>query len=167
MTDGSDGTVERTLFDYAERDEPGVEQLRSLKLGHRNVGYIGKDHNKKRRVYVSEREHGKHRYYGRDPRYDFPFEGEAYGLSMELFSKIVGHGARIVYIVETDTGDIFEYAFSQFVDGHPINVEEDGTAAHPERGYEKDPQKVVPVEDAMWVYEDAHPGYRRTVTGYD
>jgi hypothetical protein len=125
-----------------------------VSLGPRAVGFFGVEVQRERRVYVSEREAEEHRYHGADPWYDLPFGGDGHGLSLELFSRIHG-SASLVYIVETDTGDIYEYAFSQFVDGTPINGDEDV-----DRGYEKDIQRVLSVEDAVWVYENEAHRYR-------
>lgn len=157
-----------SLSAYTESHEPRVEHRSSVELGSRTVGYIGRDvaRDPPRTVYVSQREADEHRYHGNDYRYDLPFTGEGYGLSLELFSRLVSADANIVYIVETDTGDIYQFAFSQFVDGTPINMDNAGRPAHPDRGYEKDPQKVVPLDAAVEVYEDVAGTYRAPVTGY-
>jgi len=158
MSDAS-APEQRTLGTDARPDPPRVRKQSSVSLGPRDVGFFGIEVQRERRVYVSEREADEHRYHGSDPWYDLPFSDDAHGLSLALFSRIAG-SASLVYIVETDTGDVFEYAFSQFVDGAPINMNEDGTAAHPERGFEKDPQKLCRVEDAVWVYENEASRYR-------
>jgi len=141
------------LTEYGIIKEPQIEKRKPLKLGYRKVGNIAYDIEHGAKCYVSEREGEDHRYHGEDPWYDFPFEGDGHGLSVELFKRIHGVGAGRVYIVETDTGNVYQYGFQQFVDGVPINFEDDS-----ERGYDKDPQKVVPLSHAVEVYEDAYPG---------
>lgn len=157
----------RSLRAYGTLTRPRVEKRQSVDLGPRTIGFIGRDVARERTVYVSEREAEDHRYHGDDYRYNLPFAGDGHGLSLDAFSHLYENDVGLVLIAETDTGDVYEYAFSQFVDGHPINVADDGTAAHPERGYEKDPQKVLPLSAAVHVYEDHADTYRARVTGYD
>lgn len=134
-------------------DPPRVRKRTAVTLGERTVGYICHDLTRDCACYVSERDPDDHRYRGEDPHYDFPFDGEGYGLSTELYGRLVAADASRVYIAEPETGAVYHFGFQQFVDGTPINM-------HPEasgRGYEKDPQKVVPVAQALYKWEWAYP----------
>lgn len=142
------------LTDFGASTEPTVELRRTLTLGDRQVGKLGVDRVNETWCYVSERDTDDHRYHGEDPWYDFPFEGPGYGLSVELFNRIDGSPAGRVYIVETDTGDVHHFGFEQFVDGTPINYEDESD----DRGYEKGFQKVVPLSDAVETWRGAYPG---------
>lgn len=147
---------------YGAVTPPTFSKRSSVSLGSRTTGYICRSPKAQGPVYVSERDTDDHRYHGEDRWYDFPFDGHGYGLSMELFARLDGAGVGAVYIIETDTGDVLHYGFRQFVDGTPINVEDEADG----RGYEKDPQKVVPVSDAVEVYKDAYPGVYTTAGGF-
>lgn len=140
------------LTDYGFFCDPQIAKQRSLSLGPRTVGHIGVDvEHGGAKCYVSEREAGEHRYHGEDPWYDLPFDGDAYGLSLELFERLDDAGVGRVYIPETDTGDVYQFSFQQFVHGEPINYD-DASA-----DYDKDIQKVVPIAEAVEVWEGAYP----------
>lgn len=134
-------------------DPPRVRKRTPLTLGNRMVGYICYDIVYDRACYVSERDSDEHRYRGDDPRYEFPFEGGGYGLSIELFDRLHGADVARVYIAEPDTSTVYQYGYQQFVDGTPINMDPDGRC----RGYEKDPQKVVPVAAAVEEWPGLYP----------
>lgn len=142
------------LTDYGVTTKPRVRKRRSINLGYRTVGNIGHDLQNQVKCYVSERDTEEHLHHAEDPWYDFPFEGDAYGLSVELFNHLYEAGVGRVYIVETDTGAVHHFSFKQFVDGHPINYEDEADG----RGYEKDFQKVVPRSEAVETWNDAYPG---------
>jgi hypothetical protein len=142
------------LTDFGATAEPRLEKRREVTLGYRSVGYYGRDVRSDTKCYITEREAEDHRYHGEDPWYDLPFDGDGHALSVELFERISDYGAGRVYVIETDTGTVFHYGFRQFVNGSPINFEDEAD----DRGYEKDPQMVVAIEDAATVYEDAYPG---------
>lgn len=141
------------LFDYGAQRKPHLRKKRSMQLGRRTVGYYAERVRDGEPVYVSERDTDDHRYHGEDPWYDLPFDGDGYGLSIELFERLYAADASVVYIVEQDTGDVYQFGFQQFVDGAPINFEDEANG----RGYEKDPQMVVAIEDAVEVYRDHYP----------
>lgn len=151
MTENTSDDGNVSLAAYGVQHEPEISKRSTVTLGRRTVGGFGYDHSAGETVYYSEREAEEHRYHGADPWYDLPFDGDGYGLSYELFERISDRTGK-VYIIETDTGDVLQFAFSQFVEGSAINVDGDGRANHPERGYEKDPQSVVPVDTAIEVY---------------
>jgi len=142
------------LLEYGVSTEPTLIKKKSLNLGYRTVGTLCRDSRTGSMVYATERDTEEHRYHGEDPWYDLSFDGDGYGLSIELFSRLHGAGVGAVYIVETDTGDVYHFAYQQFVDGDPINFEDEAD----ERGWEKDPQMVVAVEEAVDVWFDAYPG---------
>lgn len=141
------------LTQWGSDTKPRCRRLTSLELGYRTVGFIAQEINSGRKVYVSNRNTEDHRYHGADPWYDLSFMGDGYGLSLELFKQLHGRDIGIVYIVEEDTRDVLQYAFSQFVAGDIINTDDEAD----ERGYEKDPQAVVPVADAVAVWEGHAP----------
>lgn len=146
------------LTEWANVPDPEVRKKRSVTLGQRTVGYIAQDLRHNDLCYVSNRDSEDHRYHGEDPWYDLGFDGDGHGLSVDLFSLIHDADISRIYIAETDTGTVYQYAFSQFVDGEPINFEAEAKG----RGYEKDPQKVVALDAAVEVYDGAYPGlYQR------
>jgi len=139
------------LTDYGLDTTPSVRKQQSLHLGARTPGYLCYDVAHNCAVYVTERDSDEHRYHGADPWYDLPFDGAGYGLSVELFSRLYGADAGRVYVAETDTGTVYHFGFQQFVDGAPINFEDEAS----DRGFEKDPQKVVALDDAVDSWENA------------
>jgi hypothetical protein len=150
-----------SLRDYGLSKTLTLVKRSSVALGTRTVGYYCYKPDTNSRVYVSERDSTEHRYDGDDPWYDFPFDCQGYGLSMELFGRLTDAGVGAVYIAETDTGDVYNFGFDQFVGGTPINVSGEAET----RGYEKDPQKVVPLTDAVEVYGSAYPEMYEPVGG--
>lgn len=142
------------LGDFGAVNTPRIQRGKRLRLGTRTTGHIARDLRDGAQVYVSERDTDTHRYHGEDPWYDFPFEGPGYGLSLELFSALDRRDIGRVYIAETDTGDLHQFAFHQFVNGHVINYEDEAQG----RGYEKDIQKVVPLSDAVETWDAVYPG---------
>jgi hypothetical protein len=151
------------LTDFGLDTSPSLRIHRTLTLGHRQVGKVAVDRRTGDRVYVSERDSEDHRYHGADPWYDVPFDGDAYGLSLELFSPLHDRDIGRVYIPETDTGDVYQFSFHQFVDGHVINDEWEAA----DRGYEKDIQKIVPIEAAVEVWEDAYQDLYRAQAAFE
>lgn len=139
------------LTSYGLDTTPSVRKQRALHLGARTPGYLGRDVAHNVRCYVTERDSEEHRYHGADPWYDLPFDGAGYGLSVELFSHLYGADAGRVYIAETDTGTVYHFGFQQFVDGAPINFEDEAS----DRGFEKDPQTVVALDNAVDSWDDA------------
>lgn len=142
------------LTDYGVDTRPKVVKRKRLELGARSVGHICRRERDDKVCYVSVREASEHRYHGEDPWYDLPFDGDAYGLSVELFSHLHAAGVGPVYIAEEDTGSVLQFSYMQFVKGDGINFEDDDE----DRGWEKDPQMVVPVESAVDSWEDHFPG---------
>jgi hypothetical protein len=142
------------LTDYGLNNRPRVEKRRRLELGARSVGYIGRNLETGRPCYISARDTTDHCYHGEDPWYDLPFDGDGYGLSVALFERLHAAGVEAVYIPETDTGRVYHFSFQQFVDGAPINFEDEAA----DRGFAKDPQMVVAVADAIDVWDDHYPG---------
>lgn len=142
------------LTDFGVSTTPSFVKRTELELGYRTVGYICRETGRGSTVYVSERDTEDHRYHGEDPWYDLPFEGDGYGLSIELFDRLHGAGVGAVYIIEEDTGDVYHFGYQQFVNGAPINFEDEAD----DRGWEKDPQMVVAIEEAVEVWEDIGPG---------
>ena len=142
------------LTDYGLDNRPHVEKRRRQELGCRSVGYIGRNIDTGRPCYISVRNPDNHLYHGEDPWYDLPFDGDGYGLSVALFERLDGAGVEAVYIPEEDTGRVYHFSFQQFVDGSPINFEDEAD----DRGFEKDAQMVVAVEDAVDVWEGHYPG---------
>lgn len=136
------------LTDYGLDTSPRVRRCKSLELGHRRVGCLCRRVADGRTVYVSERDTDDHRYHGEDPWYDLPFEGDGYGLSIDLFRRLYDADVGAVYIVETDTDDVFHFCYDQFVSGSPINFGDEDAGQR----YKKDRQMVVAIEDAieMW-----------------
>lgn len=137
------------LGDYGVVNRPRVVKRKQVTLGYRNVGYICRRVSDRSLCYVSVRETDTHRYHGEDPWYDLPFEGDGYGLSIALFERLHGAGVGAVYIAEEDTGDVYHFGYGQFVNGAPINFEDEAE----DRGFEKDPQMVVAIEDAVDSWE--------------
>ena len=156
MTQTPDDASNRSLTTYGVSNAPSITKRSTVALGQREVGGFGYDHTADETVYYTERTADDHRYRGKDPRYVLPFDGDGHGLSMRLFARIHDRTGK-VYVIETDTTNVYQFAFSQFVDGTPINVDGSGRARHPERGYEKDPQKVVPIADAVEVFQGHAP----------
>lgn len=143
------------ITDYAPDTTPSIQKTRHVTLGSRRVGAFGLDlTNGKTRVYVSERETDEHRYRGADPWYEVDFDGPAYGLSAELMPRITGADVGRIYIIETDEGTIHMFGTRQFADAEVINDSPEAEG----RGYEKDPQYVVPVDEAVESWEGAYPG---------
>lgn len=150
-----------SLRDYGLSKTLTLVKRSSVTLGRRTVGYYCYKPDTDSRVYVSERDSTEHRYDGDDKWYDFPFDCQGYGLSMELFGRLADAGVGAVYIAETDTGDVYNFSIDQFIDGVAINVNGEKET----RGYEKDPQKVVPVTAAVEVYGSAYPGMYEPTAG--
>lgn len=137
------------LEDFGVQNAPQVTKLRSLTLGGRYMGHICRKVADGRVCYVTKRDSEDHRYRGEDPWYDLSFEGEGYGISIELFEPLYESGVGAVYIAETDTDTVYHFSRGQFVDGDPINYEdEDGSSP-----YWKDIQMVVPIEEAVDSWE--------------
>lgn len=137
------------LTDFGVRNGPRVCKRAPVDLGERRVGYLCAREADGATVYVTRRDPDKHVYHGEDPWYDLPFDGDGYGLSIDLFSRLHRAGVGAVYVVEDGTGDVYQFAYQQFVDGAPINFEDEARG----RGYEKDRQMVVAVDDAVEVWE--------------
>ncbi|PSQ70918.1 MAG: hypothetical protein BRD38_04065, partial [Bacteroidetes bacterium QH_9_67_14] len=142
------------LTDFGMDNQPRVRKRKELKLGYRSVGHICRRVEDDAPCYLSVRNCDDHRYHGEDPWYDLPFEGDGYGLSIELFNRLHGAGVGAVYIAEEDTGTVWHFGYQQFVNGAPINFEDEAD----DRGWEKDPQMVVSLEDAVEKWDGHYPG---------
>jgi len=141
------------LTDFGLSNRPRLLKREELRLGYRSVGHICKHVDTGRMCYVSVRDTETHRYHGEDPWYDLPFDGDGYGLSIELFERLHGAGVGAVYIAEEDTSAVHHFGYDQFVDGAPINFEDEAD----DRGWDKDPQMVVAIEDAIDSWEGHYP----------
>jgi len=142
------------LTQFGVDTRPRVVKRSKLELGYRAVGHICRREENGRACYLSVRNTEDHRYHGEDPWYDLPFEGDGYGLSIELFERLHGAGVGAVYIAEEDTSTVHHFGYSQFVNGAPINFEDEAD----DRGWEKDPQMVVSIEEAVETWEEHYPG---------
>lgn len=136
-----------TLDSYRDLEPPRVSAGKSITTPrHAKIaGRVGRDHARDQRVYVSPR----------SPGYHFFERFGGWGVSVAILDKVREMDVQRVLIQEKGeskrgTDNVYEYTIDQFV-----NAEE-----HWSDG--PDPQRVVPVEEAVAVWE----GYARDLWGW-
>lgn len=127
-----------TLDDFQRLDPPKVSAGKSIREPRHSkiAGKVGRDYARGQRVYVSQR----------TPGYHFFAKFNGWGVSESILEKVREMDVKRVYIQERGESrrgrdNVYEYTIDQF-----INAER-----HWSNG--PDPQRVVPVSEAVEVWE--------------
>lgn len=124
------------IYDFIEVDEPKVKPLANVPhpTKDKSVGLVGevpqRDH---KRGYVSHRRRN-------GPEKGFFDKGNGYCISDSVLRRLQRYDVKFVYILESDTGTVYEYNVNAFVQGTPFD--------------EGEPQHCAPIDTAMKTWNE-------------